>query len=108
MAISRSKSGTKRRIAQYEHTDKQRVNNPPVGLVTPQTDPPTSQKRTYQYDPHLDPQLVWAGIADQHVRDFETSAAEPLNTPRSSMRLSLREPRPVRLRGRARWTAACR
>lgn len=25
-------------IAQYRHTDKQRVNNPPVGLVTPDTD----------------------------------------------------------------------
>ncbi len=64
MAKSRSKSGKKRRIEQYDHTDKQRVNNPPVGLVTPQTDPPTSQKRTYQYDPHLDPQLVWAGKAE--------------------------------------------
>ncbi|HYL09960.1 MAG TPA: hypothetical protein VEU31_04425 [Candidatus Acidoferrales bacterium] len=30
----------KRPIEQYEHKDKKRVNNPPVGLVTPQTDPP--------------------------------------------------------------------
>jgi hypothetical protein len=28
----------KRPIEQYSHTDKKRVNNPPVGLVTPDTD----------------------------------------------------------------------
>ena len=66
----------KRPIEQYAHQDKKRVNNPPVGLVTPLTDPPTPTHRTYEhhppvpsvkpgkqldYDPHLDPQLVWAG-----------------------------------------------
>jgi adenine-specific DNA-methyltransferase len=51
----------KRPIEQYDHRGKKRVNNPPVGLVTPQTDPPTPIHRTYEYDPHLDPQLVWAG-----------------------------------------------
>src|SRR5712692_8442523 len=51
----------KRPVEQYEHKDKKRVNNPPVRLVTPQTDPPAPSKKTYDYDPHLDPQLVWAG-----------------------------------------------
>lgn len=51
----------KRQIEQYDHKGKKRVNNPPVGLVTPQTDPPTPTHKTYEYDPHLDPQLVWAG-----------------------------------------------
>jgi len=37
------------------------VNNPPVGLVTPDTDPDAGTKRTYAYDPHRDPQLQWAG-----------------------------------------------
>jgi len=56
---------TKRPIESYEHRDKQRVNNPPVGLVTPESDPDTGQKKkTYAYDPHLDPQLVWAGKAE--------------------------------------------
>ncbi len=50
---------TKRPIESYEHQDKQRVNNPPVGLVTPETDPDAGQKRTYSYDPHLDPALSW-------------------------------------------------
>ena len=55
----------KRPLEAYEHRDKERVNNPPVGLVTPETDPDAGQrKKTYAYDPHLDPQLVWAGKAE--------------------------------------------
>jgi len=67
---------SKRPIERYEHTDKKRINNPPVGLVNPETEPPLPTHKTYQYphpvptvkpgkdldyDPHLDPQLVWAG-----------------------------------------------
>jgi adenine-specific DNA-methyltransferase len=66
----------KRPIERYEHTDKKRVNNPQVGLVTPETDPVAPSHKIYDYlapvpsvkpkqeldyDPHLDPQLVWAG-----------------------------------------------
>ena len=51
----------KRPIEQYDHKSKTRINNPPVGLVTPQTDPPVTSRKTYAYDPHLDPQLIWAG-----------------------------------------------
>ena len=66
----------KRPIEQYDHKGKKRVNNPPVGLVTPGTDPLTPTHKEYDYlspvpsvkpgkdldyDPHLDPQLVWAG-----------------------------------------------
>lgn len=60
----KKREGMKRTIESYEHTDKQRVNNPPVGLVTPETDPDVGAKRTYAYDPHLDPQLQWAGKAE--------------------------------------------
>jgi adenine-specific DNA-methyltransferase len=56
---------SKRPIEIYEHKDKARLNNPPVGLVTPDTDPDAGQKKKrYAYDPHLDPQLVWAGKAE--------------------------------------------
>src|SRR6267143_704221 len=66
----------KRAIERYEHTGKKRINNPPVGLVTPETDPVAPTHKTYDYiaavpslkprqeldyDLHLDPQLVWAG-----------------------------------------------
>ena len=58
------KTTRKKPIEQYDHPDKERANNPPVGLVTPQTDPDRGRKKMYQYDPHLDPQLVWAGKAE--------------------------------------------
>lgn len=65
----------KKPIEQYEHKGKKRVNNPPVGLVTPDTDPDVKSgqpKKTYQYDPHLDPQLVWAGKAEHTSFEIPT------------------------------------
>ena len=62
--MARRKTAKKKPIEQYDHKDKKRVNNPPVGLVTPETDPETGKKTKYQYDEHLDPQLVWAGKAE--------------------------------------------
>src|SRR5215470_10813280 len=94
--MPRTRSGgkpPKRPIEQYEHKDKQRMNNPPVGLVTPETDPPLPTHKTYDYvmpvpsvpmgrsevaqkkcdyDPHLDPQLVWAGKKEHTSFDVHT------------------------------------
>jgi adenine-specific DNA-methyltransferase len=61
---TKKKTAKKKPIEQYDHKGKKRVNNPPVGLVTPETDKETGRK-TYAYDPHLDPQLVWAGKAER-------------------------------------------
>jgi len=33
-----------RPIESYEHRDKARLNNPPAGLVTPETDPDAGQQ----------------------------------------------------------------
>src|SRR5665213_1357310 len=63
MAKTKNTKSGKRPIEQYSHADKKRVNNPPVGLVTPDTDQ-RETKRTYAYDPHLDPSLQWAGKAE--------------------------------------------
>ena len=52
-----------RRIESYAHVGKDRVNNPPVGLVTPETDP-DSVARAYSHDPHIDPHLSWAGKSE--------------------------------------------
>jgi len=59
---TRKSSGIKSQkpIEQYEHKDKQRLNNPPVGLVDAHTDNGGAKKKQYAYDPHLDPQLQWA------------------------------------------------
>ena len=85
-SASKGKPG-KRAIDRYEHTDKQRVNNPPVGLVTPDTDPPLPTHKIYDYvqpvptvkpgneldyDPHLDPQLVWAGKKEHASFEVDT------------------------------------
>ena len=59
----RRRPPTKRPITSYDHRDKERLNNPPVGLVRPETDRDAG-KKTYEYDPHLDPQLQWAGKAE--------------------------------------------
>ena len=55
------KKSTQKPIESYDHKDKKRLNNPPVGLVTPQNDPDKGKKQTYTYDPHLEPQLDWVG-----------------------------------------------
>ena len=59
----RKPSPTVKEIDQYTHADKKRANNPQVGLVTPETDK-DGGKQKYEYDPHLDPQLQWAGKAE--------------------------------------------
>jgi adenine-specific DNA-methyltransferase len=66
------KATAQKPIEQYEHKDKQRVNNPPVGLVDAHTDNGGFKKKTYQYDPHLDPQLQWAGKAEHTSFDVPT------------------------------------
>lgn len=60
----RKQNKAKKPIESYDHKDKKRANNPPVGLVTPETDRDKGKKAKYQYDEHLDPQLVWAGKAE--------------------------------------------
>lgn len=89
MARGKSNGGKppKRPIDRYEHKDKKRINNPPVGLVTSETDPPLPTHKTYEYvqpvpatrprqgldyDPHLDPQLVWAGKKEHTSFDVPT------------------------------------
>lgn len=67
-----TKATTQKPIEQYEHKDKQRVNNPPVGLVDAHTDNGGFEKKTYQYDPHIDPQLQWAGKAEHISFDVPT------------------------------------
>lgn len=62
--IRMAKKTNIKQIEQYEHSKDERSNIPHVGLVTPASDPDTGEKKKYQYDPHLDPQLQWAGKAE--------------------------------------------
>jgi adenine-specific DNA-methyltransferase len=67
----KSTASPKKPIVSYKHLDKERLNNPPVGLVTPETDIDKDKKK-YVYDPHLDPQLVWAGKAEHTSFEIPT------------------------------------
>jgi adenine-specific DNA-methyltransferase len=69
-APKRVPKAAKRKVEPYEHTKSERVNNPPVGLVSAEN--PDGGRRTYSYDPHLDPQLVWAGKAEHTSFDVPT------------------------------------
>ena len=61
--MAQRRKQARRDIDNYAHSDKERVNNPPVGLVTPETDGDAGGQ-SYAHDPHLDPQLSWAGKAE--------------------------------------------
>ncbi len=63
MAKKKSVVKSKKPLEQYTHANQERFNNPPVGLVNPNTDGIVAEKK-YEYDPHIDPQLVWAGKAE--------------------------------------------
>ena len=64
-----------------------RKNNPPVGLVTAQTDRDAGKKR-YTYDPHIDPalqldsqgaeveNLIDTGLAAEELADAKAALAE--------------------------------
>ena len=54
----------RRKIETYAHAGAERANNPPVGLVTPETDR-DSAAREWAHDPHIDPRLSWAGKAER-------------------------------------------
>ena len=68
--MARRSKKAKKDIGTYEHTDKERINNPPVGLVTPETDK-DADSISYAHDPYIDPQLSWAGKAEH--TSFEVS-----------------------------------
>ncbi len=49
-------------VEAYRHEKETRKNVVPVGLASYDTSKPKPKK--YEYDPHLDPQLVWTGKAE--------------------------------------------
>lgn len=51
-----------RTIDAYDHPDKKRTNNPPIGIA--KFDRVAEDITTYQFDPNLDPTLEWAGKAE--------------------------------------------
>ncbi len=77
MAIKKTANKTLKKVVKphkdislenYEHKTEKRKNNPAVGLVTSQTDRIEGRTK-YAYDPHIDPQLLWAGKEERSEFD---------------------------------------
>lgn len=81
--------GGKRDVEAYKHDRHKRLNNPPVGLVTPDTDPDSGQKRKrYTYDPHLAPELNFDArkVRDELAAEIERGlAAETLEEAKAAL-----------------------
>jgi len=57
-------------VEAYRHETETRKNAIPVGLASYDTSKPKPKK--YEYDPHLDPQLVWTGKAENISFEIST------------------------------------
>ncbi len=68
-----AKKTSRKQIEQYSHSKAERANNPHVGLVTPDSDPDTGEKKKYRYDPHLDPELTFCQekSKDEALQSFQ-------------------------------------
>ncbi len=73
MAKKTEITAKKKPIEQYDHEGTKPPNNPPLGLADVKSDPGDS-KKTYAYDPHLDPTLIWAGKAERTSFEIPTVA----------------------------------
>ena len=83
--MARAKNSSKKSVEQYDHKDKTRLNNPPVGLVTPDTDR-EEETKTYAYDPHIDPSLQFDPHRSQIEKIIEDGlGAESLEGAKASL-----------------------
>ncbi|MBE9570397.1 MAG: hypothetical protein IMF11_07215 [Proteobacteria bacterium] len=74
-------------VKDYRH-DETRKNNPPIWMVSYEPKVGEPKMNRYAYDPHLSPQLVWAGKHDQygHWRTVDIAGcAVPLLPVRTSL-----------------------
>ncbi|MGC8898867.1 MAG: site-specific DNA-methyltransferase, partial [Bacteroidota bacterium] len=93
----RKSSGADQNVQDFRHAEARRKNNPPAG-VAPTYEVRERQTTSYAYDPHLDPQLVWAGKAEH--TSFEVDVVSLHIHERISTRAILdavRRPEPLQL-----------
>ena len=83
--MAKATKSKKKPISQYDHKGKRRVNNPPVGLVTPETDKETGKKK-YAYDHHIDPALQFDSQRSQLEKIIDDRlSAETLEEVRAAL-----------------------
>jgi adenine-specific DNA-methyltransferase len=65
-------TGVNNKVQDYRFVGDKRKNIPDAGLATFYKE--KRERRKYEYDPHLDPQLVWAGKAEHTSFEVDTVA----------------------------------
>lgn len=70
----RVKAPTEEHVNDFRHTDSLWKNNPLAGIA-PTYEVRERQTSRYAYDPHLDPQLMWAGKVEH--TSFEVDVVSP-------------------------------
>jgi len=79
-----SKKEKEIKIEAYSHAGKKRKNNPPIGLVSSQTDKLNGYTK-YAHDPYIDPHLSWAGkkeAQEVNVRNISLHVHERIDSTR--------------------------
>jgi len=61
--VSKKRRAKDQEVNDFRHEEARRKNNPPAGIA-PTYEVRERRTTPYAYDPHLDPQLVWAGKAE--------------------------------------------
>ncbi len=79
MARPRRTSPT-RSTGDYRHDEARRKNNPPVGMVAYEAKTAEQPQAHYGYDPHLSPQLIWAGKPGLVSIEVEDAAGLEVDT----------------------------
>src|SRR3990167_5177982 len=86
-------------IEAYSHAGRKRTNNPPVGLVSGETDKLNGIVK-YAHDPHIDPYLSWAGKIEgnevnvQNVSLHIHERVDPLRIVKSFLKEKEIDPQP--------------
>lgn len=84
-------------VRDFRHAEARRKNNPPAG-VAPTYESREREVRSYSYDAHLDPQLIWAGKTEH--TSFEVDIVSLHIHERISTRAildAIRRPQPLQL-----------
>jgi adenine-specific DNA-methyltransferase len=79
MSQRKARGARETRVDDFRH-DATRKNNPPVGLAGYDAALREPQTQTYAYDPHLSPQLVWAGKPGLKSIEVEDAAGVTVET----------------------------
>lgn len=93
-------------VKDFRHAEARRKNNPPAGIA-PTYEVRERETRLYAYDPHLDPQLQWAGktehtsfavdVVSLHIHERTSTRAilEAVKKPESQLALFGETPLPA-------------